>query len=198
MALDPNIKLIRSDNSASLLHLPFSVHSVFQLQVLYSSICLSLHGCMVSGTVGLEQLGIKVQMRNVFNLFNLRVTSLCWMMVGKYELQINTLLLIHADFYSYLVYCGSSSLKQKSFIAIWKSQWPEKGNLPIAVFLCCAVSPKALQRSFLLFGRAFHVFVCELLLKERCILTLRLWSWHTFSLENVRAIWIKATSKLPC
>lgn len=172
------------------------MHSLFQLQVLYSSICLSLHDCMVSGTV--EQLGIKIWMRNVFNLFNLHVTSLCWMMVGKYDLQINSLLFIHADFYSCLVYCGSSSLKQKRIIAIWKSQWPEKRNLPIAVFLCCAVSPKALQALFFLSGKAFHVFVCESLLKERCILTLSLWSWHTFSLENIRAIWIKATSKLPC
>lgn len=65
---------------------------------------------MASGTVGL---GIKTQMRNVFNLFNLLVTSLCWMMVGNYDLQINSLLFTHDDFYSCLVHCGSFSLEQK-------------------------------------------------------------------------------------
>lgn len=34
-------------------------------------------------------------------------------MVGKYDLQINSLLFTHDDFYSCLVHCGSFSLEQK-------------------------------------------------------------------------------------
>lgn len=91
---------------------------------------------MASGTV---ELGIKIQMRNVFNLLNLHVTSLCWMMEGKYDLQINSLLFTHDDFYSCLVHCGSSSLEQKPTL-------PNK-NTNCCVIVLCSLS-KSLASTF--------------------------------------------------
>lgn len=141
---------------------------------------------MASGTV---ESGIKLQMRNVFNLFNLHVTSLCWMMVGKYDLQINSQLFTHDDFYSCLVHCGSFSSEQKPTLL--------NENTNCCVIVLCSLS-KSLASTFPLFWEAFYVFVCKSFLKQRCILPLRLWTWHTFSLENIRAVWVKATSTLPC